>query len=184
MTRFIYILKCENDTLYVGETKRLNDRMREHVNKTGGITTKNFPCKCVCAVYNIPPKVVNYYHIENQITALLMDHYKDAPKRVLGGKYTRSNKYDQYKRNEHQNDEFKNIHFCKCRLPCQIVECNSGKRAYVCAKKGLINKIRIKVRGVEIPCDTDTCNYNVQAYRRTWNNRWMDLYDCPTYDIE
>ena len=51
--RWIYILKCEDDYFYVGETARLYRRFWEHTAGIGGINTQIFKPEEIVAVYKV-----------------------------------------------------------------------------------------------------------------------------------
>jgi predicted GIY-YIG superfamily endonuclease len=47
---WIYVLECENNIIYVGETKKLYSRLYQHMNKRGSKHTSE----------NVP-KIVNWF---------------------------------------------------------------------------------------------------------------------------
>lgn len=53
MVHWIYILKCENDIYYVGETKRLYRRFWEHQSGRGGKNTQEYKPETIIAIYPI-----------------------------------------------------------------------------------------------------------------------------------
>ena len=67
MVHWVYVLECEDDYIYVGETTRLFSRFQEHITHHGGKNTRSHtPQKLiglykvndndldVCEKYNIP----------------------------------------------------------------------------------------------------------------------------------
>ncbi len=77
--RWIYILLCENDYYYVGETSRLYRRFWEHISGIGGLNTSIYPVKEIVAIYkvdtlnqffkynsNVLDTINNNYTIDNQ----------------------------------------------------------------------------------------------------------------------
>ena len=53
MVHWIYILKCESDIIYIGETKRLFKRFWEHTSGHGSINTSKYKPKELVAIYRI-----------------------------------------------------------------------------------------------------------------------------------
>lgn len=51
--RWIYILQCEDDYFYVGETSRLYRRFWEHQNGLGGLNTSLYPPQQIIAIYEV-----------------------------------------------------------------------------------------------------------------------------------
>ena len=50
---WVYILKCEDDYYYVGETTRLYRRFWEHSSGRGGVNTSSFSPECIGAIYKV-----------------------------------------------------------------------------------------------------------------------------------
>lgn len=51
--KWIYILQCEDDYFYVGETSRLYRRFWEHQDGKGGLNTSHYPPKNIVAIYSV-----------------------------------------------------------------------------------------------------------------------------------
>ena len=49
--RWVYILKCIDDYYYVGETKRLYRRFREHQEGFGGTNTSTYTPESIVSIY-------------------------------------------------------------------------------------------------------------------------------------
>jgi len=77
--KWVYILKCENDYYYVGETKRLYRRFWEHNEGCGGLNTSIYKPEGIVAIYkvnnlgkffeynsNVIDTINNNYTIHNQ----------------------------------------------------------------------------------------------------------------------
>ena len=60
--KWVYILKCEDDYYYVGETTRLYRRFWEHYSEKGGVNTYNYKPECIVAIYRVKTvgKFINY----------------------------------------------------------------------------------------------------------------------------
>ena len=65
----IYILSCENDYYYVGETKRLYRRFWEHQDGLGGLNTSTYKPIKIIAIYKVNTicKFLDYNNYVNQI---------------------------------------------------------------------------------------------------------------------
>ena len=65
MVHWIYILKCQNNVYYVGETTRLYRRFWEHQDGCGGLNTQIHPPETIVAIYPIH-RLYNFIrHIQN-----------------------------------------------------------------------------------------------------------------------
>ena len=51
--RWVYILYCENNHYYIGETSRLYKRFWEHENGLGGLNTSLYPPRNIVAIYQV-----------------------------------------------------------------------------------------------------------------------------------
>jgi predicted GIY-YIG superfamily endonuclease len=48
--KWVYILQCEDDYYYIGETSRLYRRFWEHQDDMGGLNTSMYPPKNIIAI--------------------------------------------------------------------------------------------------------------------------------------
>jgi len=66
---WIYILRCEDDYYYVGETTRLYRRFWEHQDGLGGINTSMYPPEEIVAIYKVNTigKFIEYNDYVNKI---------------------------------------------------------------------------------------------------------------------
>ena len=98
--RWIYILECEDDYYYVGETKRLYTRFWEHLNGNGALNTKVHIPKNIVALYkvNIISKFVDYNNHISDVKKGCKDYY--------GGKLHYFN--EDYEKHECNNLESEN----------------------------------------------------------------------------
>jgi hypothetical protein len=51
--KWVYILQCEDDYYYIGETSRLYRRFWEHQDGMGGLNTSMYPPKNIIAIYSV-----------------------------------------------------------------------------------------------------------------------------------
>ena len=165
---WIYILKCENNYFYVGETKRLYRRFWEHFQGKGGVNTFiNKPIDII-AVYKVNTigkffeynsseynkwllikfnednKDYDSKEIENNITECLMIANKE--KTIRGGKYTRCDiQYKLPKKSE--------LPICHCGLPCDVKKNDEKNYLYFrCAKKNIWDSFKDQFDIEEDPC--------------------------------
>ena len=88
MTRFDteYILKLENDKIYVGNTNNINKRLKQHFNNEGSKFTKKYK---PIEIISINPNKNNKQ--ETRTTLKYMNKY--GINNVRGGKFVSSNDY-------------------------------------------------------------------------------------------
>ena len=66
MVHWVYILECEDDYIYVGETKRLFRRFDEHTNHHGAVNTSNHRPLHQVALYKVADNI-SFLHYKNCI---------------------------------------------------------------------------------------------------------------------
>ena len=64
--KWIYILKCDDNVYYVGQTSRLYRRFWEHSDKRGGKNTKIHNPEKIVAIYKVS-NIINFIHYNEQI---------------------------------------------------------------------------------------------------------------------
>lgn len=118
MVHWVYVLKCEDNRIYVGETTKLFTRWSQHINGTGAKCTQIFGPNSIIGLYNISKNIAfeNYKNdnnytkllstfdidwkemyrneltnldIENYITECFMKKMENNWYKVRGGKYTK-----------------------------------------------------------------------------------------------
>lgn len=173
---WIYILKCNNNNFYVGETTRLFRRLREHtIGKATDFTKNNKPYK-LCAIYKLAnsENQVNEFledtfseydflednnkklslKLENEITLMLMKILDNNWKNVYGGKF---NKNFLPEKNPSSNLHL-NRPFCKCNLPSDLNEYKS-KKYWRCSKKNFWDELKEFIRkDLNFPIE-EACNF-------------------------
>lgn len=110
---WIYILKCEDDIYYVGQTSKLYTRFWEHEMECGGVNTSTYRPIEIVAIY----KAINIYKF--------MD-YNDYVKKIIDGYY--HDKYDNWRIREfNYNGVINNKYYIDNKiilnLENNIVEC-------------------------------------------------------------
>lgn len=65
MVHWVYILKCDNDVYYVGETTRLYRRFWEHQDGRGGVNTTKYSPTQLLAIYKIHKLYKFLLHVDN-----------------------------------------------------------------------------------------------------------------------
>ena len=167
---WIYILRCDDNVIYVGETKRLYRRLNEHCNKdSGSCTTHDFYPQSLICLYKVEDdcSTINDYNwdfedekmwalsLENNITEMCMQSMGPYWKNVYGGKY-----HDGYRPNENPSKDclFKRP-YCNCKRPADIKEWN-GKKYWRCAKKNIWDKLKDYVlNDLAFSYQNDACNF-------------------------
>jgi predicted GIY-YIG superfamily endonuclease len=115
MVHWVYVLECEDNHIYVGETKQLYTRMKQHMTAKGALNTKSHKPKRLIGLYKVNTNhafmkyrqttlrgeynrfILTEWNedgdnllIENHITERLIHERRDAEwYKVRGGKYTR-----------------------------------------------------------------------------------------------
>jgi hypothetical protein len=79
---WIYILKCANNKLYVGQTKRLFRRFWEHNRGDGGVNTSIYEPEKIVAIYK-SNRLQKFFDYVTNIKLGKMNIYFDDPHRML-----------------------------------------------------------------------------------------------------
>jgi hypothetical protein len=184
---WIYILKCQNDHYYVGETTRLYRRFWEHNSGKGGVNTYTYTPETIVAIYKVnmlgmffeydylidgeiyhPYKLKKFDNencddeyngrdIENNITECLMIHNKETWNKIRGGKYTHFNVTYKFP----INDNIQNLPICKCGLPCDVKKNKENNYLFFrCAKKNMWEEFK-----EQFDIDEEPCNFYMEYSR-------------------
>jgi len=138
---WVYILQCgeKNNKIYIGETKRLYTRIKEHCKKnTGSVTTHFFYPNQIIGLYKLENATkTSALDLENTITEMYMQYMGSKWENVFGGKY-----HVGFRPYEHPsaNKEFSRP-FCDCGVPADKKEFND-KKYWRCAKKNIWNGLQ------------------------------------------
>jgi hypothetical protein len=86
---WVYILRCEDDYFYVGETKRLYRRFREHLTGNGGSNTCDFNHEEfeIAAIYKVPIicQFISYNkYVTNILDGTIQEGYRDIKLKYFG----------------------------------------------------------------------------------------------------
>jgi len=184
---WVYILKCQNDHYYVGETTRLYRRFWEHNSGKGGINTYTYTPETIVAIYKVnmlgmffeydylidgkiyhPYKLKKFDNengddeyngkdVENNITECLMIHNKETWNKIRGGKYTHFNVTYKFP----INDNIQNLPICKCGLPCDVKKNKENNYLFFrCAKKNMWEEFK-----EQFDIDEEPCNFYMEYSR-------------------
>ena len=184
---WVYILKCQNEHYYVGETTRLYRRFWEHNSGKGGVNTYTYTPETIVAIYKInmlgmffeydylidgeiynPYKLKRFDNeigddeyngrdIENNITECLMIHNKETWNKIRGGKYTHFNVTYKFP----INDNIQNLPICKCGLPCDVKKNKENNYLFFrCAKKNMWEEFK-----EQFDIDEEPCNFYMEYSR-------------------
>ena len=148
---WIYILRCNNNIIYVGETTRLYRRLIEHKNGEGSDTTSEFKPYKLMGIYKLIKDGLTFdcpinkdmyeqgffdenkswgLELENQITLMYMKAMNTKWDNVYGGKY-----HVGYRPENNPSNNIKLFRpYCKCKLPADINIYNN-KKYWRCCKK-------------------------------------------------
>ena len=80
--QWVYILKCQDDYYYVGETKRLYRRFWEHQKGIGGINTYTFIPKSIVAIYKVST-LGKFFEYDNIVMNKICNIYFNRSNRLL-----------------------------------------------------------------------------------------------------
>lgn len=178
--RWVYILKCEDDYYYVGETTRLYRRFWEHFQGRGGFNTYNYTPDGVVAIYKVDTLGKYFEYNRNVISAIenkerynkwLLQNFNEdrdeydnlytenniAECMMLHNKESwekiRGGKYTKDVRYMFPiNNDVKDFPLCHCRLPCDIHKKDGTNYLYFrCAKKNMWEGFKDHF-DVEEPC--------------------------------
>jgi len=147
---WIYILKCDDDQYYVGETTKLFTRLKNHFNGNGGVNTSTYEPDCLVAVYKLNKigrfldyneNVINNILYQNEYDYELLENFNDYEDDEYDNLYVenqiaeclmvnhpkywhniRGGKYTRLDINYSfpNNDHIKQLPICKCGLPCDV----------------------------------------------------------------
>lgn len=149
--RWIYVLKCCENVIYIGETTRLFKRLLQHKNGVGSVTTSDFKPYKLLGIYKLIKdglKISEPIHkdmyetgflednkswaleLENEITLMWMKSMNTKWDDVYGGKY-----HVGYRPEENPADNLTLLRpYCKCKMPADINIYNN-KKYWRCCKK-------------------------------------------------
>lgn len=160
MVHWVYILECEDDYIYVGETTRLYGRFHEHNTGKGGKNTSLHKPETLVGLYRVNsnacfidyrnmiksgefnPFMLNDWDndgdnllVENHITERLMHERKTEDwSKIRGGKYTKET-FGHYPIDKLSIDKIIDRPLCKCGYPSEV-KLNKAKTIYfVCCLK-------------------------------------------------
>jgi hypothetical protein len=171
---WIYILRCNDNVIYIGETTRLYKRLMEHKNGEGSDTTRKYKPYKLIGLYKLIKDGLTFdcpinsdmyktgfidedkswaIELENKITLMFMKSMNTRWGSVYGGKY-----HVGYRPKINPSQDIKLPRpYCKCILPADINIFNN-KKYWRCCKKnswdGLNNFLEkeLKFPSLEQPC--------------------------------
>ena len=105
---WIYILRCEDDIYYVGQTSRLYRRFWEHQDGKGGVNTSIYTSEEIVAIYKVS-NIVKFIDYNNYV------------KKILSGIWL--NGYENWKLQKYDQDDYQENQEGKFEAENNIVEC-------------------------------------------------------------
>ena len=185
---WVYILKCQNDHYYVGETTRLYRRFWEHNSGKGGVNTYTYTPETIVAIYkvNMLGMFFEYdYLIDGEIYKPYklkkfdndnLDDYdyngRDVENNIteclmIHNKETwnkiRGGKYTHFNVTYKYpiNDNIQNLPICKCGLPCDVKKNKENNYLFFrCAKKNMWEEFK-----EQFDIDEEPCNFYMEYSR-------------------
>ena len=174
---WIYILKCEDDYLYVGETTRLYRRFWEHLNGKGGLNTSINKPENIIALYK-SSRIGNFIRYNDLVTDNELkssagylhkfneDRDMESEKLEIENHITeclmihnpenfskiRGGKYTRFDCEYNSPKYETTIPLCNCNLPCDINKNDKGYLYFRCAKKNMWDTFREEFDIEDEPC--------------------------------
>jgi len=196
---WIYILKCEENIIYVGETKRLYRRLNEHVTNVSHLATtvqyrpdkfmglynlKNnlkllSPTETLCKMYDDffteQQKKIDALELENEITEMYMKVMGNKWSNVYGGKYC------GYRPKKNPSFDIELYRpYCDCKLPAEIYE-YKNKKYWRCCRKNIWEDLKdVLINRLNFSNNVIPCNY-YKEYRK--NDRYECKYKYDAFDF-
>lgn len=186
---WIYILRCEDDIIYVGETERLYRRINEHRTGRGADTTKDFKPYMLMGVYKLIKDGLTFTNtyakelyddgeiaenklwaleLENKITLMCMKVMGSKWENVFGGKY-----HVGYRPLENPSNNITLYRpYCKCKIPADIHEFKDQKY-WRCCRKNVFEGLGNFLSNMNI-IEPNCCDY----YKKFNEN---DKYICEKF---
>lgn len=182
--QWVYILKCENDIFYVGETTRLYRRFWEHADGKGGINTSVYRPIEIVAIYKVL-ELAQFFKYNNHILNILNSNqiikYNNEP--LI---YFNEEEYISDNGFEYQNLYVEN-NIAECMMMHNIENYKNirgGKYTkFVNYQKP--NNIYVKeipLCNCGLPCDIKTKDGNYFYFRCAKKNMWDDFRE--DFEIE
>lgn len=151
---WIYVLNDDiTNMIYIGETKRLYTRLRDHANKNGANVTKEMEDMKLIALYKVDlnmefEKLDNYLDLENEITNYYISLNNEME--VYGGSKTCINK-------EYKIVSYNSIRpVCYCKLPCEVYSQNDNY-IFTCPYKNV--KYMVEFLPEELDIFFNSCDF-------------------------
>lgn len=142
---WVYVIACEDDVLYVGETTQLVTRLRAHFKGQGSVCTRTHKPLYVTGLYRVgrhasyrdgcdihlqkPADKPNALWLEQRFVEEMR---RVCSAKVVGGSFPSTQK--QYKPLASSADE--SVVFCDCNVPCEIVK-EEDVFVHVCAARNV-----------------------------------------------
>jgi predicted GIY-YIG superfamily endonuclease len=158
--KWIYILKCDDNYYYIGETKRLFRRFNEHFKGKGGINTTEHNPICILAIYKVS-SISNYIDYDKYINEFIQNKFDESYDNTYINNFEEDNDYASIEMENNiteciminNKDNWKNIiggkyvkedckyifpinsymkdfPLCFCKLPCDIKKNQTNEYLY------------------------------------------------------
>ena len=182
MVHWIYVLECDDDYIYIGETTRLFRRFREHIYHNGSVNTTRHTPQRLIGLYKVGDNY-SFYKYRNEIrngeynrfTVNEWGEDEDSGNLLIENHFTELYMYLRNQDNEGEWDTVRGGKYtkqmysnptnimnpedildrpmCHCELPCEVKLSKDGTKIYfVCALKNVWEDMEIDL-DVNEPCD-------------------------------
>ena len=93
--KWVYILKCNDNYYYVGETKRLYRRFWEHNEGSGGLNTSTYEPESIVAIYKVS-SLSNFFDYDEIVSNHIYNIYFDRANKVVEDFDEYDEDYEEY----------------------------------------------------------------------------------------
>jgi predicted GIY-YIG superfamily endonuclease len=186
--KWVYILKCENDYYYIGETTRLFRRFWEHEKGCGGLNTSLNKPETIVAIYKVST-LSEFFDYNYKVLDLpsVPEEYKEhaLKQRTIALKNFNSSNDDAYENYECKQVENYITESLMIYNKDNLQKIRGGKytRFDVSYKMPSSSNIYLPICFCGLPCDIKkNDNENYLFFRCAKKNMWSDFKD--QFDIE
>ena len=175
---WIYILKCKDNYLYIGETTRLYRRFWEHLTGNGGLNTSIYNPENIIAIYK-STRISNFIRYNDLVnnnklkspSRYLLNFNEDRDmecEKLKAENYIteclmihnplnfpkiKGGKYTRFDTKYNLPKYETDIPLCKCKLPCDVKQNDNGFLYFRCAKKNMWDSFREEFGIIDEPCN-------------------------------
>lgn len=178
--RWVYVLKCEDDYYYVGETKRLYRRFWEHIDGFGGLNTSIYKPTGIVAIYKVNT-LGKFFEYNNNVIDTINKNDKNGYNKWLLKDF-----------DDDDDDEYDNLYAENNITECLMIynkdnwkKIRGGKYTKFIEYNFPVNEYikELPMCNCGLPCDIKkNQNKNYLYFRCSKKNMWNDFK--KQFDIE